>query len=215
MLCFAGIDEIVVFDPLSRMQLLQVARLRAAELGALLLERDVTFGITDEALRCVVAASYDPAFGARPVRRYIEKQIGTQLSRLLIAGELPEGSHVCVDADAAGYVYTVRPPGADFKPKTRRVRPRAEHAARAGGYESDSEEDEEMDAADEDPAGAMLDSCECAPNVAKHVDEGMPAASGAVKVFRAPADHTAATDGSWFKVRAGSACQACFVVSAE
>ena len=193
------IDEIVVFDPLSRMQLLQVARLRAAELGALLLERDVTFGMTDEALRCVVAASYDPAYGARPVRRYMEKQIGTQLSRLLIAGELPEGSHVCVDADAGGYVYTVRPPGADFKPKARRVRPRAEHAPRAAGdgYSSDTE-DEEMDAGDDDEGAAMLDSSECAPNVAKHVGEGT---SGAVtKVFRAPADHTAAADGSWFKV---------------
>ena len=193
------IDEIVVFDPLSRMQLLQVARLRAAELGALLLERDVTFGVTDEALRCVVSASYDPAFGARPVRRYIEKQLGTQLSRLLIAGELTEGSHVCVDADASGFVYTVRPPGADFKPKARRVRPRAEAAGRGAGYESD--EEEEMDAEGDDDAAVMMDSSECAPNVVKHVDEGMPTASGAVKVFRAPADHSGAMDGSWFKVQ--------------
>jgi hypothetical protein len=80
------------------------------------------------------------------------------------------------------------------------VRPRAEHAPRAAGsgYSSDTE-DEEMDA-DDDEGAAMPDSSECAPNVAKHVGEGMPTASGAVKVFRAPADHTAAADGSWYKV---------------
>jgi len=181
------------------MQLLQVARLRAAELGALLLERDVTFAITDGALRRVVASSYDPAFGARPVRRYIEKHLGTQLSRLLIAGELREGSHVCVDADAAGFVYSVRAPGAEFKSKTRRVRPRGEGPGErsAPGYESDSE-DEEMDvaAAEDDPA-MMLDSSERAPNALKPA-EGEPTASGAVKVFRTPV--TDQGDGSWFKV---------------
>ena len=57
-----------------------------------------------------------------------------------------------------------------------------------------------MDAAEDDDAAVMMDSSECAPNVANHVDEGMPTASGAVKVFRAPADHAGAMDGSWFKV---------------
>jgi ATP-dependent Clp protease ATP-binding subunit ClpB len=101
------IDEIVVFDPLSPQQLLQVARLRAAELGARLLERNIMMDITDAALASAVRASYEPAFGARPVRRYMEKAMGTQLSRMLVSGDLREGHTVCVDADEDGFTYSV------------------------------------------------------------------------------------------------------------
>ena len=200
------LDEIVVFDPLSRHQLVAVARLRAAELGALLLARDVRFDITDAALRRTVAASYDPAYGARPVRRYIEKHIGTQLSRLLIAGELCEGSHVQVDADDAGFVYTVSPPEDGGRAaKAKRLRAARGDAAaaaeggeaRASGYESDTdEEEEEAEMAEAEDPSMLVDSCERAPNEPKH------GACTRVRVFRPPpADADAApVDGSWYKV---------------
>ena len=113
------IDEIVVFDPLAPEQLIQVARLRAAELGARLLERNIVMGVTDEALAATVRASYEPAFGARPVRRFIDKAIGTQLSRMLVSGDLRDGQSVCVGADSQGFVYTVTelPPASGGAPQ--------------------------------------------------------------------------------------------------
>ncbi len=157
------IDEIVVFDPLTRQQLVQVARLRAAELGALLLERGVQLAVSEAALRRVVSAAYDPAYGARPVRRYIEKQLGTQLSRLLIAGELADGAAVTIDCDAAGFTFAVTPPpegspGAGGEAASPRAgvkrKPRAAGGAAAGmsGYDSDT--DEEADEAAEEGAPA-------------------------------------------------------------
>ena len=101
------LDEIVVFDPLTPDQLVKVARLRAAELGARLLERNIVMGCTDDALAACVRSSYEPAFGARPVRRFIDKAIGTQLSRLLVSGDLRDGQSVCIGADANGFTYTL------------------------------------------------------------------------------------------------------------
>jgi hypothetical protein len=100
------------------------------------------------------------------------------LDELLIAGELPEGSHVCVDADASGFVYTVRPPGADFKPKARRVRPRAEAAGRAAGYESD--EEEEMDAEGDDDA-AVIRPCHSRPHSRATTTSSAPLAEASAR----------------------------------
>jgi ATP-dependent Clp protease ATP-binding subunit ClpB len=211
------IDEIVVFDALTRPQLLDVARLRAAELGAQLLERDILFSISEAALRKIVAASYDPAYGARPVRRYIEKHLGTQLSRLLIAGELREGCQVAVDADAGGFTFAVcscdlaaATPMAEGAAKVpRRVRPRsseppastAARVAGTSGYESDTDEEEEEAEAGGDTQ--MLDSSERAPNVpSERCAPGTGALPG-VRMFRAPApggDDAGGADHAWFRV---------------
>jgi ATP-dependent Clp protease ATP-binding subunit ClpB len=207
------IDEIVVFDTLTRPQLLGVARLRAAELGELLLERDILFSITEAALRKVVTASYDPAYGARPVRRYIEKHLGTQLSRLIIAGELREGCQVDVDADAGGFTFAVcscdattslTTEGATKVPRRVRARssePPAAGAACTSGYESDTDEEEEEGAGGDTP---MLDSSERAPNVpTERCAPGTGALPG-VRMFRAPAPGAGgaddASDHAWFRV---------------
>jgi hypothetical protein len=201
------IDEIVVFDALTRAQLVAVARLRAAELGALLLERDVLFSISEAALRRVVAEAYDPAYGARPVRRYIEKHIGTQLSRLLIAGELTEGASVAVDCDAGGFSYAVcAPPKAEdaaaaAAAKAARVRARGEPmegaegttaAEMESGYASDTDEEAEDDA-------MLLETSERAPNVPRANCAPGTATQPGVRMFRAPASDEAA-DGAWFRV---------------
>lgn len=102
------IDEMVVFDPLTMDQLVSVARLRADELAARLLERNILLSVTEPALRRCVSLSYDPAYGARPIRRFLEKSLGTQLSRMLVSGQLHDGCCVCVDSDDAGFSYTVR-----------------------------------------------------------------------------------------------------------
>ncbi|KAL9438458.1 hypothetical protein AB3S75_024183 [Citrus x aurantiifolia] len=96
------LDEIVVFDPLSHEQLRKVARLQMKDVAIRLAERGVALAVTDAALDIVLAESYDPIYGARPIRRWLEKKVVTELSRMLIREEIDENSTVYVDASPKG-----------------------------------------------------------------------------------------------------------------
>ncbi|KAK2634359.1 hypothetical protein Ddye_029151 [Dipteronia dyeriana] len=96
------LDEIVVFDPLSHEQLRKVARLQMKDVAARLAERGVALAVTDAALDIVLAESYDPVYGARPIRRWLEKKVVTELSRMLLREEIDENSTVYIDAGPDG-----------------------------------------------------------------------------------------------------------------
>ena len=97
------LDDIIVFDALTPEMLRAVARIAARGLEARLLARGVALTFTDEALAWATTRSYDPSYGARPLRRWLEKNVVTALSRKLIAGEVEEGDlvEVGVSPDAA------------------------------------------------------------------------------------------------------------------
>lgn len=101
------LDEIVIFDPLERQQLREVARLQSAELNERLKERFISLRLTDAALDYAVSQSYDHLYGARPLRRWLERSIITPLSRMIVGGELPEDSIVTADAGPSGLVFSV------------------------------------------------------------------------------------------------------------
>nr|QJD20804.1 casein lytic proteinase/heat shock protein [Ziziphus nummularia] len=103
------LDEIVVFDPLSHDQLRKVARLQMKDVAARLAERGIALAVTDAALDYVLAESYDPVYGARPIRRWLEKRVVTELSRMLVREEIDENSTVYIDAGPKGtdLVYKV------------------------------------------------------------------------------------------------------------
>ncbi|XP_031258763.1 chaperone protein ClpB1 [Pistacia vera] len=103
------LDEIVVFDPLSHDQLRKVARLQMKDVAIRLAERGVALAVTDAALDIVLAESYDPVYGARPIRRWLEKKVVTELSRMLLREEIDENSTVYIDAGPHGddLVYQV------------------------------------------------------------------------------------------------------------
>ncbi|KAJ0048158.1 hypothetical protein Pint_16230 [Pistacia integerrima] len=103
------LDEIVVFDPLSHDQLRKVARLQMKDVAVRLAERGVALAVTDAALDIVLAESYDPVYGARPIRRWLEKKVVTELSRMLLREEIDENSTVYIDAGPHGddLVYQV------------------------------------------------------------------------------------------------------------
>ncbi|KAG1661522.1 hypothetical protein FOA52_000032 [Chlamydomonas sp. UWO 241] len=113
------LDDIVVFDPLTEDQLTGVARLLAAELNARLSPKNVSLTLTDAALRRATAASYNPSYGARPLRRWLEQNVITDLSRMVVGGSLPDDSDVVGDyvaaptaaaaATAAGWVPVLSP----------------------------------------------------------------------------------------------------------
>ncbi|CAA7397350.1 unnamed protein product [Spirodela intermedia] len=94
------LDEIVVFDPLSHEQLKKVARLQMKDVAARLADRGVALAVSDAALDIVLQESYDPVYGARPIRRWLEKRVVTELSRMLIREEIDENTTVFIDAEA-------------------------------------------------------------------------------------------------------------------
>ncbi|XP_031490755.1 chaperone protein ClpB1 [Nymphaea colorata] len=107
------LDEVVVFDPLSHDQLRKVARLQMKDVAARLAERGVAIAVSDAALDVVLAQSYDPVYGARPIRRWLEKNVVTELSMMLIKDEIDENSTVYIDAasGAKGLSYRVEKNG--------------------------------------------------------------------------------------------------------
>ncbi|XAR65527.1 hypothetical protein NMG60_11009678 [Bertholletia excelsa] len=102
------LDEIVVFDPLSHEQLRKVAKLQLKDVAKRLAERGIALGVTEAALDVILAESYDPVYGARPIRRWLEKRVVTELSKMLVKEEIDENSTVYIDASPNGDVLTYR-----------------------------------------------------------------------------------------------------------
>jgi len=104
------LDDIVMFHPLTAKDLSRIVLLQLGDLGKRLQERDILLDLKQSAADSVLKVAYNPAYGARPLRRYLEKHIVTQLSRMLISGELSDNCIVHIDAvpgaapktDAAG-----------------------------------------------------------------------------------------------------------------
>ena len=102
------LDEIIVFDPLSETMLRDIARIQGADLADRLKSHGVLLTFTDAALDFAVAQSFDHAFGARPLRRWMEQRIITELSRLLVAGSLAEGDGCVVGAAGGELIYKIQ-----------------------------------------------------------------------------------------------------------
>ncbi|WP_445259078.1 ATP-dependent chaperone ClpB [Nocardioides aurantiacus] len=98
------LDEVVLFDALGREELAHIVDLQLKALDARLAPRRITVGVTDVARAWLTEHGYDPAYGARPLRRLVQTAIGDPLARLLISGEVGDGQHVTVDAGADGLV---------------------------------------------------------------------------------------------------------------
>ncbi|GAX82249.1 hypothetical protein CEUSTIGMA_g9677.t1 [Chlamydomonas eustigma] len=91
------LDDIVTFEPLAEDQLVSITRLLAEELNTRLQPKNITLAVSDAALRLAVEQAYDPSYGARPLRRWLERHIMTDLSRMMVMGNLTENSIVCCD----------------------------------------------------------------------------------------------------------------------
>jgi ATP-dependent Clp protease ATP-binding subunit ClpB len=103
------LDEIVTFDALTEAQLEQIVDLQLDLLTRRLTARRISLTVTDAAKRWLAATGYDPAYGARPLRRLIQSAIGDQLARMLIGGEVHDGGSVLVDTgseESGGLVLT-------------------------------------------------------------------------------------------------------------
>ena len=102
------LDETVMFEPLGADELAGIVDLMVAEFGRRLADRRITLEVSEPARGWLTRVGYDPAYGARPLRRVIQKEIGDRLAKMLLAGEIAEGARVKVDIDEAldGLVMT-------------------------------------------------------------------------------------------------------------
>ncbi len=98
------LDEVVMFDALSKEDLTHIVDLQLALLGQRLAVRRITIAVTDAARAWLAETGFDPAYGARPLRRLIQSAIGDPLARRLIAGEVTDGGTVTVDVGEDGLV---------------------------------------------------------------------------------------------------------------
>jgi len=103
------VDEIIVFEPLRREQIRAIVDIQLRSLRARLADRAITLELTDAALAHLAEAGYDPAFGARPLKRVIQRELQDPLALKLLAGELREGATITVDPGADGLTFVSTP----------------------------------------------------------------------------------------------------------
>jgi ATP-dependent Clp protease ATP-binding subunit ClpB len=107
------IDEIVVFDPLGPDQIREIVDIQIALLTERIAERDLSVTLTDEARDTIARRGYDAAFGARPLRRLIQREIGDRLAMMLLSGEVAAGDRIVIDAAGQELAYRVQHHGSD------------------------------------------------------------------------------------------------------
>jgi ATP-dependent Clp protease ATP-binding subunit ClpB len=103
------LDEVVMFDPLSTAELTQIVDLQLASLAKRLDARRITLEVSDAAKEWLAMTGWDPAYGARPLRRLVQQSIGDRLAKELLSGEVRDGDIVKVDLDAGRDELTVTP----------------------------------------------------------------------------------------------------------
>ncbi|MET9176792.1 ATP-dependent chaperone ClpB [Kitasatospora aureofaciens] len=102
------LDDIVVFDPLGTVELSRIVDLQVARLGERLRERRLTLDVSPAARDWLALTGYDPAYGARPLRRLVQSAIGDQLARAILSGQVHDGDTVLVERDDEGDHLIVR-----------------------------------------------------------------------------------------------------------
>jgi ATP-dependent Clp protease ATP-binding subunit ClpB len=93
------VDDIIVFRPLGKEQLVRIIELRLEDVRRLLADRKISLELTDAAKELLFTQGYDPNFGARPLKRAIQKLVQDPLALKILDGEVLHGDHIIVDAD--------------------------------------------------------------------------------------------------------------------
>jgi len=99
------IDEVIMFEPLSREDVTSVVKIQMDQVQKRLEEQNVTISVTDEAIDWLAQLGYDPQFGARPVKRVIQKQILNELSKQLLAGKVDKNKPIVIDMFDKQFVF--------------------------------------------------------------------------------------------------------------
>jgi ATP-dependent Clp protease ATP-binding subunit ClpC len=100
------IDDIIIFEPLTEQELRPIVDIMLREVAERLKERQITLNLTDAAKEALVKEGYDRVYGARPLRRTVERRVENPLSRRILAGDFNEGDHVKVDFVDGDFTFT-------------------------------------------------------------------------------------------------------------
>ena len=103
------LDEVVIFDPLTSDELTHIVELQVRELASRLADRRISLEVTVAAREWLAITGYDPAYGARPLRRLVQKEIGDRLAKAVLSGQVRDGDSVVVDRDPETDHLVVRP----------------------------------------------------------------------------------------------------------
>jgi ATP-dependent Clp protease ATP-binding subunit ClpB len=102
------IDDIVLFKPLQTAEIRRIVDLLLVSLRARLADRRITIDVSDDARTFLADQGYDPVYGARPLKRFLQRELETRIGRKLIAGDIPDGSTVSVDIRGGELVVEAR-----------------------------------------------------------------------------------------------------------
>ncbi len=103
------LDEVVLFRPLGEPEVAAIARLMLSSLNQRLEARRLVIELDDAALAWLADRGFDPVYGARPLRRALQREVETPLARLLLSGEAADGARIKVTKGKEGLVLTVQP----------------------------------------------------------------------------------------------------------
>jgi ATP-dependent Clp protease ATP-binding subunit ClpC len=101
------IDEIIVFRELTREQIAEIARLMLDRTARRLRAQDIEVEFTEEAVELIAEEGFDPEFGARPLRRAIQRRVDNRLSSMLLSGELNPGDRLIVGSEDGELTFEV------------------------------------------------------------------------------------------------------------
>ena len=102
------VDEIVMFKPLQRDEIFKIIDLQIAELEARLSDRNIHITVSDAAKELILERAYSVQYGARPVKRYIQRELETKLGRALIKGDVKDGDNATVDVENGEMVFNLK-----------------------------------------------------------------------------------------------------------
>jgi ATP-dependent Clp protease ATP-binding subunit ClpB len=99
---------VIVFHPLGRDEIRQIVDLQLVRLEKQLAKAGYSLSVSDDAKNLIAAEGYDPVYGARPLKRVIQSRIQNSLANEILAGTLPEGSTIQIDAAPDGFIFSHR-----------------------------------------------------------------------------------------------------------
>lgn len=98
------LDELVIFEPLARDELAGIVDIQISLTAARLADRRINIDVTDSARQWLADTGYDPSYGARPLRRLVQTEVGDSLARMILAGKVRENDTVCVDYESGEHL---------------------------------------------------------------------------------------------------------------
>ena len=103
------LDETILFKPLSRSDIASIINLLLEELNGRLKDRELTLTLTEQAKVFITEHGYDPVYGARPLKRYMQKHVETLAAKLILGGVAATGDTIVIDTDGERLTASLKP----------------------------------------------------------------------------------------------------------